>query len=327
MRAPEFWGSGHRVMPALLSPLGLAYAGAGALRRKLVRPWRAAVPVVCVGNLTAGGAGKTPTVLAFGQWLRAQGRAVHYISRGYGGTAQRPTRVDPARHDARAVGDEALLLAASAPTWVARHRPSAARAAAEAGADIVVMDDGHQNPALYKDLSVVVIDGGRPLGNGRVIPAGPLRERPREGLARADAVVIIDDPVGRVGEAGLGAVTAVPVLRARLIPGPEAGWLADSDVVAFAGIGRPGKFFDTLRATGCRLVAVHDFADHHDFDPDEIMLMAEQANAARARLVTTAKDAARLPFAARAMVEVVTVKLEFERAGAIERLLGPVIGS
>ena len=326
MRAPEFWGSGHRVMPALLSPLGFAYAAAGGLRRTMVRPWRAAVPVVCVGNLTAGGAGKTPTVLALGQWLQSRNRAVHYLSRGYGGTAHRTTRVDPAKHDAYAVGDEALLLAASAPTWVGRHRPSGARAATAAGSDIVVMDDGHQNPALHKDLSVVVVDAGCPLGNGHVIPAGPLRERPRAGLARADAIVLIDDPSGPVGDLGLGAVSAVPVLRARLVPGPEVVRLADTDIVAFAGIARPRKFFDTLRASGCRLIAAHGFADHHDFDPDEIMLMAEQANAAGARLVTTAKDAVRLPFGARAMVEVVTVSLEFERADALDQLLEPVIG-
>ena len=313
-------------MPALLSPFALAYAGASGIRRHLARPWRAAVPVVCVGNLIAGGAGKTPTVLALGEWLTANGLRVHYISRGYGGAIRRLTRVDPATHDAHAVGDEALLLAASATTWIARHRPSAARAAAAAGADIVVMDDGHQNPTLHKDLSLVVVDAGFPLGNGHVIPAGPLRERPREGLARADAVVIIDDPGGGSGEHGLGPTLAVPVLRARLVPGPEAARLAGADVVAFAGIARPGKFFDTLRANGCRLIAAHGFADHHVFDPDEIMLLAEQANAAGARLVTTAKDAVRLPFAARPMVDVVTVRLEFEHADALERLLGPVIG-
>ncbi len=313
-------------MPTLLSPLGFAYAGAGALRRRLVRPWRAGVPVVCVGNLTAGGAGKTPTALALGQWLRARRRRVHYISRGYGGTALRPTRVDLAKHDAHAVGDEALLLAASAPTWVGRHRADTARAAAEAGADILVMDDGHQNPALHKDLSVVVLDGGCPIGNGHLIPAGPLRERPSDGLARADAIVVIDDPIERAGTFGLGGASTVPVLRARLVPGPEVAELADHNVVAFAGIARPGKFFNTLRASGCRLIAAHRFADHHEFDPDEIMLMAEQANAAHARLVTTAKDAVRLPFGARAMVAVVTVSLEFERLDAIDQLLDPVLG-
>ncbi len=326
MRAPEFWNPGHRVVPALLSPFALAYAGASGMRRHLTRPWRAPVPVICVGNLVAGGAGKTPTALAIGEWLTAHDVVVHYISRGYGGAIRRLTRVDPATHDAHAVGDEALLLAASATTWIARHRPSAARAAAAAGADIVVMDDGHQNPTLHKDLSLVVVDAGFPLGNGHVMPAGPLRERPREGLARADAVVIIEDPGGGGAEHGLGPIPAVPVLRARLVPGPEAAHLAGADVVAFAGIARPGKFFDTLRANGCRLIAAHGFADHHVFDPDEIMLLAEQANAAGARLVTTAKDAVRLPFAARPMVDVVTVRLEFERADAFECLLGPVIG-
>ena len=326
MRAPEFWNPGHRLVPALLSPLALAYAGAGGMRRHMARPWRAAVPVVCVGNLVAGGAGKTPTALALGEWLTANGHAVHYISRGYGGTIRRLTRVDPATHDAHAVGDEALLLAASATTWIARHRPSAARAAAASGADIVVMDDGHQNPTLHKDLSIVVVDAGFPLGNGHVIPAGPLREKPRAGLARADAVIIIDDPGGGKGELRVGTDTAVPVLRARLVPGPETARLAGADIVAFAGIARPGKFFDTLRASGCRLVAAHGFADHHVFDPDEIMLLAELANAAGARLVTTAKDAVRLPLAARRMVEVVTVRLEFEHADALAHLLGPVIG-
>ncbi|MGE5766800.1 MAG: tetraacyldisaccharide 4'-kinase, partial [Bacteroidota bacterium] len=215
MRTPEFWHS-ENTAARLLAPLGLAWQAAGAARRAFVRPWRAPVPVICVGNLVAGGAGKTPVVLSLLTLLRARGLRPAALTRGYGGSAAGPLLVDPARHDAATVGDEALLLAATGPTWLARDRVDGAREAVEEGAEVLVMDDGFQNPGLKKDLSLLVVDAGYGFGNGRVMPAGPLRETPAAGFARADAVVIVGggDVAGIVARLPHG----LPVLRARLEP-------------------------------------------------------------------------------------------------------------
>ena len=326
MRQPEFWQSGHRVIPGLLSPLAGLYDLASRLRRAVVRPERLPVPVVCVGNLVAGGAGKTPAALAIGAYLLAKGRAVHFLSRGYGGSLAGPVRVDPASHTARQVGDEPLLLAAVAPAWVARDRVEGARAAAAADAGVIVMDDGFQNPALHKDISFLVIDAGFGLGNGRILPAGPLRETPASGLRRADAVIYIADAGSAQAPPAPAIIDGATVLNARLEPGLEALDLAEKAVVAFAGIGRPGKFFDTLRGIGCTIVAAHAFADHHAYRADEIMALVEEAAAAGARLVTTAKDALRLPAEARRMAEVLPVTLQFDDMPSLERVLAPVTG-
>src|SRR5437764_3262739 len=193
MRAPEFWHEPPGLAANLLAPVGAAWDIAARLRRAVARPYRAPLPVVCVGNLVAGGSGKTPIVLSLAGMLREAGIAVHIVTRGYGGDLAGPVRVDPGRHDAIAVGDEALLLAAQAPCWVARDRAAGIAAAAEAGAAIVLLDDGFQNPSVAKDLSLVVVDSEYGFGNGRVMPAGPLREPVAPGLARADAIVLIGD--------------------------------------------------------------------------------------------------------------------------------------
>jgi tetraacyldisaccharide 4'-kinase len=317
MRAPSFWAKGG-VVPAVLAPAAWAYDLAGRIMRASTRPYRAAVPVICVGNIVAGGAGKTPVALAIARRLSEMRRHPHFLTRGYGGRSTGPLRVERARHDAREVGDEPLLLARVAPTWVARDRPAGARAAVAAGADIVVMDDGLQNESLAKDLSLVVIDGGYGFGNGLVMPAGPLRETVASGLARAAAVVL-------VGEDTSGAERTIagrkPVLRARLIPGAGAENLLDRDVVAFAGIGRPEKFFATLSEMGARVVATRSFADHHFYSADEIMRLIDVATAREALVVTTEKDAVRLPPEARPMVQVLAVELEWEAPDQIDALL------
>jgi tetraacyldisaccharide 4'-kinase len=318
VRAPDFW---RRRTPtsALLWPLGLAYALAGRVREALVAPWTAPVPVVCVGNLVAGGAGKTPVALALGAFFRARGQAVHFLTRGYGGRLAGPVRVDPAVHDSRAVGDEPLLLAAMAPTWVSRDRRRGAEAAVAAGAKVIVMDDGLQNPAIAKTFSFVVIDGGYGFGNGRVIPSGPLRESIARGLGRAQAAVV-------VGEDRMGVQAhlprTLPLLAARLVPDPVAMDLAGKTVVGFAGIGRPEKFFETLVEMGCVLAEGVPFPDHHAYRPEDVMLVCELAAAKGAVAVTTMKDYVRLPADARAMVRPVPVVLEWENPGALERLLG-----
>src|SRR3954447_17813859 len=184
MRAPEFWDAPPGLAAGLLAPLGTVWNGAGALRRAVARPYRAPVPVICVGNLVAGGSGKTPVVLSLLEWIAGNGIRVHTVTRGYGGRLAWPLRVDPTRHDAVSVGDEALLLAQRAPCWVARDRAAGCREAAAAGAAIIVLDDGFQNPGVAKDLSLIVIDAAYGFGNGHLIPAGPLRESVGAGLAR-----------------------------------------------------------------------------------------------------------------------------------------------
>jgi tetraacyldisaccharide 4'-kinase len=321
MFAPEFWQR-DGLWPLLLEPAGWALAGAGRLHRRLAHPLKLPIPVLCVGNLVVGGTGKTPVALALATDLQARGIRVHCLTRGYGGTTAGPVEVDPARHDARAVGDEALLLADVAPTVVARDRAAGARLAVTRGAELIVMDDGFQNPGLAKDLSLLVVDGAVGFGNGRLLPAGPLREPIASGLARAQAVVLIGpDQVG-VARRIAGAL---PVLGARLAP--DQGWdaLRGRRVVAFAGIGRPQKFFAALEAHGIVAVERIPFEDHHRFDADDIARLDRLAARADTPLVTTAKDAMRLSPAMRARVTVLTVTLTWDDPDTLRRLLDPLL--
>jgi tetraacyldisaccharide 4'-kinase len=320
MRAPEFW-AGENLPARLLGPLGQVYGLAGRLRRRLARPVRVGIPVICVGNLVAGGAGKTPVVLALAERLRARGRRPHLLARGYGGRAAGPLRVDPARHDAAAVGDEALLLAEVAPTWCARDRVAGARAAAAAGADLLIMDDGFQSPWLQQDLAILVVDGAFGFGNRRLLPAGPLREPIAAGLARAAAILQLGPD-----EAGLDRVLPRDIarLRAELRPGPEALQLRARRTVAFAGIGRPEKFFRSLAEAGAMLVARHAFADHHRYRRREIEALLAEAAAKDALCVTTAKDQVRLPTDLRALITTLHVTVNWRDPSGLDRLLdGP----
>jgi tetraacyldisaccharide 4'-kinase len=327
MRAPEFWDRRDGgLAAAVLAPVGRLYGLAVQARFALARPERAGVPVLCAGNLVAGGAGKTPVALSLGARLQGLGVAVHFLLRGYGGTAAGPWSVDPDRDTAKKVGDEALLLARVAPTWIAADRVAGARAAVAAGACALVMDDGFQNPSLVKDVSLIVVDGAYGFGNGRVMPAGPLREPLARGLARADAVVIVgeDRPEARARIVAAG-FAALPVLGARLVPGPEAQALAGRKVVAFAGIGRPAKFFATLRGIGAEVVAVHAFPDHHGFSPRELEHLKREAHNADAVLVTTAKDAVRLPEPMRKAIQVLTITLAWDDEAALDAVLKPIM--
>jgi tetraacyldisaccharide 4'-kinase len=322
MRAPAFWRR-DGFLPALLSPLAALYAAATAAR--VARPgWRAPVPVICCGNATVGGTGKTTLALDLGARLTARGVAVAYLTRGYGGRVTEPVQVQPGRHEARDVGDEALLLAAVAPTFVAADRAAGARAAVAAGARALVMDDGLQNPSLAKFFSFLVIDGAEGFGNGRVIPAGPLREPVAAATARCRAAVLIGDD--RCG-ATAALPPALPVLRATLQAGPEAASLAGRPVLAFAGIGRPEKFFATLEAAGAHLARRLPFADHHRYSATELRGMLEEAVRLGAVAVTTPKDAVRLPAAVREMVRVVGAQLVWADLPALDALLDGVLRS
>ncbi|MCP1537392.1 tetraacyldisaccharide 4'-kinase [Methylorubrum extorquens] len=310
MRPPGFWSRPPtHPLARLLAPAGRVYGGLTADR--MDRPGaEPPCPVLCVGNFTLGGAGKTPTALALVRLLRELGRTPALLSRGYGGRLAGPLVVDPARHAAAEVGDEPLLLAQAAPTIVARDRPAGARLCAASGADVIVMDDGLQNPSLTKSLSLAVVDGGAGLGNGLPFPAGPLRAPLARQWPHVAGLVL-------VGEGGPGEATAaeaesrgLPVHRARLVPEAGPDW-AGRRVVAFAGIGRPQKFFETLRGLGAEIVAERAFPDHHPYRPGDWTALSALAAREGARLVTTEKDAVRLPAEARAAVAVLRVTLAF----------------
>lgn len=329
MKAPGFWYREPGLEATLLSPAGFLYAAAGRVRRRLTMPVQASVPVICIGNLTAGGAGKTPTAIAVAERLASRGHAPAFLTRGYGGRKAGPLMVDLARHESPDVGDEALLLASHFPTCVSRDRPAGAQAAISDGAEALIMDDGFQNPGLRKDLSLLVVDGACAFGNERVIPAGPLRERIADGIARADALVVMGTDSAGVGRRLADLARALhdpPILTARLEPHATATRFCDASVVAFAGIAQPAKFFATLEGLGARLVARYAFGDHHRYDADELMQMAELADAADAVLVTTAKDYARLPDEARAMVQVLAVRTAWTDPGALDSLLDRLPG-
>ena len=313
MRTPEFWRRDGLAARAL-APAAWAYGAIAARRRRAARAASPPVPVVCVGNLVAGGAGKTPVALTLGAELAARRHAVHFLSRGYGGGEKGPLLVDLRRHGADDVGDEPLLLARVAPSWVSADRPAGAAAAADGGAALVLMDDGHQNATVAKAYSIVVIDGEYGFGNGRLLPAGPLRERVAAGLARADAAIVIGPDAAGIG----GALPAgLRALRGRLAPEQASAEIAGRRVVAFAGIARPEKFFETLRALGCRIARAQAFPDHHRFREAEIAALVETAERLDAVAVTTAKDAVRLPPAVRDAVAVLDIAFEWEdRAGA-----------
>jgi tetraacyldisaccharide 4'-kinase len=321
MRAPSFW-SHDGVVAHVLSPFSAV--GAAMTARRVARPgWRAPIPVICCGNATVGGAGKTTLVLELAKRLQQRGSVVHILLRGYGGVAYGVHRVEP--DDAAVmVGDEALLLRAVAPTWVGGDRAALARAAIAAGADMLLMDDGLQNPTLEKTVSLLVIDGASGFGNGRVLPAGPLRETVANAAARCQAAVLIgDDQTG--AEARLPA--GLPVLRARLRQDDCIGSLAGRKVVAFAGIALPEKFFAPLRRAGADLVHTVAFPDHYVYVPSELADLERKASDRGALLVTTPKDAVRLPAAFRELCTVVGVELVWQDPAEIDRVLDSVIAT
>ncbi len=317
-RTPDFWRSDAvSPWPTILQPLAKLYELGNRLNRQTTTPQDIGRPVISVGNLVAGGAGKTPTAIALADILHRLGLHPQIVSRGYGGRLAGPVRVDPARHNAADVGDEALLLNAAAPTWIGRDRPAAARAAVAAGAGCIIADDAHQTYALARRLSLLVVDGGYGFGNGRLLPAGPLREPVQDGLARCDAVVLIGKPTVPLLPFG-----SKPVFRAELEANPaDAVRLRGRRVLAFAGIGRPEKFFASLQQIGVEIASTKTFPDHAPYSEDTVMRLVEQAHALHAIPVTTAKDQMRLPKAARAMVDVLRVSLVFADPAAVEQFL------
>lgn len=325
MKPPRFWSAGldpssREAAPltrALLTPLSWLYLW--GLNRKLSSaiPFHAPVPVICIGNLTTGGAGKTPVADSLRERITALGLRAATLSRGHGGKEPGPLKVDPAAHSFRETGDEPLLLAATGESWIGRDRAASATEMAKAGVQAILMDDGHQNPSLAKDFTFLVIDAGAPFGNRHVLPKGPLREPIASGLARGDAVILMGEgPIpGEVSASGK------PTLRAHLEP---AAPVPIGPLVAFAGIGRPERFFDSLKAQGADLRDAVPYDDHHPYSAGDLQFLRRLASAENARLVTTAKDHVRLPPEMRAETLVHPVKAVFEAPEALDALLAPL---
>lgn len=325
MRAPAFW-SNPPCAPGwqarLLAPLSWLWAAVAALRLARGARVRVGAPVICVGNITVGGSGKTPAVIALVERLRARGRVPHVISRGYGGRLEGPLRVEERRHTAEDVGDEPLLIAPFAPVWIGADRAASAVAAVAAGAEVLVMDDGFQNAGLAQDLAIVVVDAGFGFGNGRVLPAGPLREPVASGLARAGLVLAIGPAPARESFARDWPEAArLPLVGAEIRPLRTGMDWGDVRALAFAGIGRPEKFFATLREEGAEVVATRSFDDHATYDPRLLSRLRAEAKALGAQLVTTEKDAVRLPPAVRAEVLPLPVRLGFADPAPLDAAL------
>lgn len=321
-RTPRFWyeddsvkGYAKCLLP-LLKPLGALYGLVVRKRFDLHYPVPLARPVVCIGNLVAGGAGKTPLTVSLVKLLQDSGENPHILTRGYGGAEEGPLQVSPMRDTFADVGDEALLLVDAAPVWVSKNRPLGAQAAIDTGASVIVMDDGFQNPAIYKNFSLIVIDGGVGFGNGLVFPAGPLREDIESGLNRADAVVIVGEDKCGVRDRIL-QIKDMPVFSAMVRPDENNPDLFSKPVYAFAGIGRPQKFKDTLIAAGAMLEGWSEFPDHYAYIEEDLKELMDAAEARGALIVTTAKDFVRLPAALQAKTLRYSITVEWQDADLV----------
>lgn len=322
MRAPDFWQK-DTLLARALTPLSWIWRAGAAWKIATSTAFHPGCKIICLGNFTVGGAGKTPSAQALQAILRNLGHTPHFLSRGYGGTLPGPHQVNLTTDTARDVGDEPLLLARHAPAWISRDRAAGARAIKAAGADVIIMDDGLQNPSVIKDLGIVVIDGATGFGNGRVMPAGPLRETIKSGFSKVRVAIII-------GADQTGIRHHIPphvaVFGARICA-QNPNDFKNTNVVAFAGIGRPEKFYQSLRDCDANIVATRDFADHHMYKPGDIKELQDLAHHHGAHLVTTEKDQVRLPFALQHDIKTLRIALEFDDLPGVTKMIETVLAN
>lgn len=308
MKTPKYWQS-NNLISFLLTPVGFIYGVATAMRLKCKKGYKASIPVICVGNITAGGVGKTPVSMALAELLKSQGKNPFFISRGYGGSLS-GVLINPQKHTPQEVGDEPLMLAAIAPTVICHDRSIAAKIAEENGADVLIMDDGFQNPTLKKDISFLVFNGEIGIGNGKIIPAGPMREKPENGLKRSDAVIF-------VGEDKFGLLEKInkPVFKVKIKE--ERPKHTNQKVLAFAGIGYPQKFYRSLEKCGLSVVKSYDFPDHHFYRKDELKDIIKKAAKKKLPIYTTLKDFIKIDPKMRSNFNVLNIKAEFENKSSL----------
>ncbi|MHA1559164.1 MAG: tetraacyldisaccharide 4'-kinase [Alphaproteobacteria bacterium] len=332
MKAPSFWWH-QRVGVAAIALAPPAWIYGSLIARQMTRnpSYWASVPVICVGNYTSGGDGKTPTAIALGRLVREMGLTPGFLTRGHGGSQRGPVEVEDGKSDPRQIGDEPALLAEFGPTVVARNRPNGARLLVGLGVDLIIMDDGLQNPGLGKDLSIAVIDAEAGLGNRRSMPAGPLRASLRTQLAATDIIVLIGEGPSQSGMVRLAARAGKKLLRAALAPVELDGW-RNGRILAFAGIGRAEKFFASLERCGAQFAGQIAFDDHHFYSKADAKALLRHADVGSdIRLVTTEKDYARLASAEgtvaelRERAEIFAIQLRFDPPSEMRRMLGSAI--
>lgn len=321
MKTPRFWQHPHRLTRSILLPASLLYRAGAWADRRFTTAKRAPIPVIAIGNATAGGAGKTPTTLALIPMLRALGHTPHIITRGYGGANRTAHRVEQG-DDWRMVGDESLLLATAAVTWVGHSRFASAQAAANAGATIVICDDALQHYALHADINLLVIDGPYGIGNGALLPAGPLRETLASVAKRCNAALIIGPDAQHLAQQ-----LSIPIFRGTLTPTMAHHTLNTQRWLAFAGISRPEKFYASLRELGATLIATHDFADHHPYNERDMKQLIARAEALRAQLITTTKDAVKIPAQFQGNLTILPVDLTLDNPAAMQGFLAQTLAS
>ncbi|MAH83192.1 MAG: tetraacyldisaccharide 4'-kinase [Rhodospirillaceae bacterium TMED8] len=332
MKAPEFWKSGSSSMlPSVLAPLSLLYQlGANLYRSNTIPGLKTSAPVICIGNITAGGTGKTPVAIDLGKRIKKIGAKPHFLTRGYGGKTIGPLRVEKC-HKAAEMGDEPLLLSRLADTWCSRNRAEAAKMAVKRGAEVLIMDDGLQHTSLHKDFSFLVVDGGFGLGNGRLLPAGPLRETLQAALPRINAVICLGEDVTNIlREIPAHIPTLTAVIEAGtaadgLVPQVEPHKVTKVSYLAFTGIGRPEKFYETLIKAGANLADTVSFPDHHPYTTNEILNLKQKAKQLNARLITTEKDIVRLDSKERDDIVSLAMRLRWDDETALDDVLFKIV--
>lgn len=323
MRTPNFWYNNSNLFPRMLWPLAFFYMLVGIFYKRVCKTHSTTVPIICVGNLTAGGTGKTPTTMAIAERLKNMGHNPHIVSRGYGGIQIGPLQVDQRLHNASDVGDEPLLLSRFAPTWISKKKLLGVKAAISSGADIIILDDGFQNMSIRKDLSIVVADADLGFGNGRIIPAGPLRETITSGLKRMDLFITIgsSESQKKFREKYKNLISEKDHIQGKFVPLVSGLDWKGLRVFAFAGIGNPEKFFNTLRDLGAEIVLTKKLADHKKFDYKLLSKLSEEALKENAQLVTTEKDAIRIPLSFRKKILTLPIRLEINEWGILDKAL------